>query len=146
MIIIDLTRGAVTVIDDGNAHLKEKKWYQNNTGYAAREENNRTVLMHRLIMEAKPGQEVDHINGDKLDNRKSNLRFVTRRQNLQNRTWPMKGVSKKSDNTRGPRRWVARITVDGKLKFLGDFYTPEEAENAYREAARFYFGEYARCA
>lgn len=98
--------------------------------------------MHRVILQAQSGQEVDHINGDKLDNRRSNLRFVTRSQNLQNRTWKLKGVSKKSGKTRGLKRYTARITVDKKTKWLGDYFTPEEAEKAYMKASEQLFGEY----
>jgi len=150
MKVIQLTRNKQTKVDDEDfEYLNRWKWYCNNTGYAGREHymgshKRKTILMHRLILQAQTGQEVDHINGDKLDNRKSNLRFVTRTQNLQNRAWRLKGVSRKSEKTRGPRRWVARINVDGKTKFLGDFYTPEEAEQAYLNAAKEHFGEYAR--
>lgn len=148
--VIQLTKNQVTKVDDGDyEYLNQWKWYCNNTGYAGREHymgdyKRKTLLMHRIILQAQPGQEVDHVNGDKLDNRRSNLRFVTRTQNLQNRAWQFKGVSKKSDKTRGQKRWVARINFEGKTKFLGDFFTPEEAEQAYLEATKKYFGEYAR--
>lgn len=148
--VIQLTRNQKAKVDDEDfAYLNQWKWYCNNTGYAGREHymgdyKRKTLLMHRVILQAQQGQEVDHINGDRLDNRKSNLRFVTRTQNLQNRSWKMKGVSKKSNKTRGQKRWVARINIDGKTKFLGDYFTPEEAERAYLNAVKEHFGEYGQ--
>lgn len=150
MKLLKLTRGKYAKVDDVDyTFLSQWKWYCNNTGYAGREEylgnyKRRTVLMHRLILGAKPGQEVDHINGDTLDNTRGNLRFVTRTQNLQNRYWKMKGVSKKSKNTRGVKRYVARINVDKKTVYLGDYFTPDEAHKAYLLAAQKYFGQYSR--
>lgn len=150
MKVIQLTKNQKCKVDDEDfSYLNQWKWYCNNTGYAGREHymgnySRRTLLMHRVILQAQPGQEVDHINGDRLDNQKSNLRFVTRSQNLQNRAWPLKGVSQKSKKTRGKKRWVARISVGGKTKFLGNFYTSKEAEDAYQAANSKYFGDYSR--
>lgn len=90
--------------------------------------------------------EVDHRNGDGLNNRRENLRRVSRTQNNANArlrkdsTSGFKGVSwQKRDRT-----WYARIVVSGQRRFLGCFRTAEEAARAYDAAARELFGEFAR--
>jgi hypothetical protein len=85
-----------------------------------------------------PSNVIDHINGDRTDNRLSNLRVVTTAGNSQNHHSAradslsgLKGVSRKKDG-----RWFARITVDGNRLFLGHFDTAEQAHSAYVEAKR----------
>jgi len=91
---------------------------------------------------------VDHINGDRADNRWANLRLATYSQNLANQkikaanTSGFKGVSR----IRASGRWLASIKVHGKSYNLGSFRTPEEAHQAYCRAAEKAFGEYARAA
>lgn len=105
---------------------------------------NKRILLHRLIMNAKQGQYIDHINGDRADNRKCNLRFASLAQNQFNRklgkdnTSGFKGVS-----MRGPNRWEAGIKKNRKTTYLGIFKTPEEAHLAYVKAAHEMFGEFA---
>jgi len=104
------------------------------------------ILMHRLIVGAKPDQDFDHRDGNGLNNRRCNLRPATVSQNLGN----MRRV--RSDNTSGFKgvtfsrqrnRWHARIQVDGKRMHLGFFSTKESAAKAYDEAAKRLFGEFA---
>lgn len=95
--------------------------------------------MHRMVMGCKRGdkKEVDHINLDTLDNRKQNLRFVTRSQNQLNRDKlprnksGFKGVIAKVDRSGRPR-FVSNIRIHGKLWVLGTFDTAEQASEAYK--------------
>lgn len=102
--------------------------------------------MHREIMVAPSGQYVDHVNGNKLDNRRENLRMCSNSQNMANRRAPrvnrsgFKGVHFfKRDGT-----WRAAITQDYKTKHIGYYATPEEAARAYDIKARELFGEFAQ--
>lgn len=105
-----------------------------------------TVGMHRVIMDAKKGQIVDHIDGRGLNNTRNNLRIVTASQNAINR----KIRSDNSSNVVGvsldkkKAKWIARITVDGKKIKLGEFKTLEEAVEVRKKAEKEHFGEYYR--
>jgi hypothetical protein len=101
MIEILLTQGQVALIDDEDYNLVSNyNWYANKDGrtfYAAtkiRQKGKRTTIsMHRIIMGAKIGQQIDHTNGNGCDNRKENLRFCTNSQNQQNRHNQLRGTS-----------------------------------------------------
>lgn len=103
-------------------------------------------FMHRVIINAPTGMDVDHINGDGLDNRKINLRLVTDSENQQNR-------HRLSLNTSGFRgvtwhkqacKWQAGIKRNGKSYHLGLYTSPEDAARAYDEGARRIYGRGAR--
>lgn len=103
-----------------------------------------TIYMHRLVLRAKQGSYVDHIDHNGLNNKKSNLRECTNSQNMANSRWPVgksgyRGVCfYKPEGT-----WRARISVNGKEKTLGYRRTPEEAARLYDIAAREQFGDFA---
>lgn len=105
-----------------------------------------TIYLHRVLMDAPRGKIVDHIDGNSLNNRRSNLRLATVSENAMNRgrtkrnRTGYKGVS----FHRGNGRWRARIQREGKEHTLGYFDTPEEAFAAYRGAAKILHGEFAR--
>lgn len=99
------------------------------------------IRLHRLIADPPEGFYVDHINHNTLDNRKSNLRVVTNKENMQNR----RGAQRNSrsgirgiqwDNLR--QKWRARITLNGKGIHIGVFEDLEEAKKAVSEARRKY--------
>jgi hypothetical protein len=101
--------------------------------------------MHRAVMNAPVGLWVDHINGNRLDNRKENLRLVTPEQNNWNhpgfasrRASKYKGVKKYGKN-----RWEVNINHRGIAHRFGPFTRETDAARAYNEAARSFFGEYA---
>lgn len=109
-------------------------------------EKKTTIRMHCLILPNPPeGHEIDHINRDGLDNRRSNLRFVTRGQNLCNRRPNMngssrfKGVHWESDRS----RWIATVTVNGRRRKIGRFTDEIEAAHAADSAAIEHYGEHA---
>ena len=103
------------------------------------------LSMHRVILGLTDTGLVDHINGDGLDNRKSNLRIATTQENAFNQksnrgSSKFKGVSFRKDNN----LWRAYVTKDGKRTYLGDHATEIDAAMAYNKAASQLFGEYAR--
>ena len=141
---IELTKGRKCLVDTEDYEvLAGYKWCVTGTGYV----HNRTLgRIHRAIMRAPKGVLVDHINGDKLDNRRSNLRFATKSQNNMN-TKVSRGVSKFKGvfwvKRKNGGMWKARLTVDGKGVYLGSYKTDVEAAKAYNDAACKYFGEFS---
>ena len=102
-----------------------------------------SIILHREIMAAGPGQIVDHINRDPLDCRKCNMRFVNRSQSQWNRG-PEKDTGFKGVNFRPARgTWVTRIMKDGKRIYVGSYKDEKSAAIAYNKAAILHYGEYA---
>lgn len=152
---IPLTQGLHALVDDEDLErVSRYRWravkpYR--IFYAKRDiqqDGQRTAeYLHRLVMEARPDQAIDHINSDGLDNRRSNLRFATQSQNNMNsrkskkvKTSQFKGVHwYKRD-----RKWVAKIMKNEKTIYLGCFTSEQKAALAYDQAAQELFGEFAR--
>lgn len=155
---IVLTKGYVAIVDDDDfAALSANKWTAVVTGkktkrvYAYRRtgwDNTKrrytgVVYMHRVIVATPDGFDVDHINGDTLDNRRSNLRTATRSQNLANNRRAIgvtgyRGVSPTSSHETLPYK------VQFRGKRIGTFHDKIEAAKAYDAAAIKEFGEFAK--
>lgn len=151
---IALSRDKVALVDDEDydrvlpyrwaAYRSPVKHYE--TWYAV---NVDVGTMHRFILEPQDAQDVDHRDGDGLNNTRENLRVCTHQQNLWNKRKPYRNGRATShykgvyyDKVRG--QWRAQIRVDGKTKKLGRHETEEAAARAYDAAAAYYFGEFAR--
>lgn len=120
-------------IDDLDRHLLVgRSWHITSTGYVAARIDNKITLLHRLITGAAPGFVVDHINGNPIDNRRSNLRVVSFRENQQN----LRLSAQNSSGFRGVTfdkarsKWVAQAKMNGKRVFIGRFGSIEEAAEA----------------
>lgn len=146
---IPLTRGLEAVVDAADYEaLSAFKWYAHDTGrglYAARRErpSNVFVYMHRQITDAPAGLQVDHANGDRLDNRRANLRPCSSAQNSYNIAPKPGTASGFKGVTQHRAKWAARIWADGVLHRVGRFDTAEEAAKSYDSAAARLHGAFA---
>lgn len=148
---IPLTQGKFAVVDDADyERVSAHNWFflPSANGYAARfdkrDGRRHLVLLHRFLMEPAEGVQVDHIDRDGLNCQRSNMRLCTHQENMRNRgTWGRsrcKGVWFASDR----QKWRAEIWLGGrKRKSLGTFDREADAAEAYDQAARELFGEFA---
>ena len=143
---IKLSRGKYTIVDDEDFEwLNRWKWSYNSLGYARMGQNYKTILMHRLIMNTPHGMETDHINGNGLDNRRSNLRICTRSQNKMNTCLSSKNTSgyKGVCWNKNSKKWRAEIEYKKSI-CLGYFDNKIDAAKAYNQKAKELFGEFAK--
>lgn len=145
------------LIDDEDFELVSSyKWHldkhykrDSDIFYASTIKKRSSLRMHTLIMSPSKGFEVDHKNTNTLDNRRENLRLVTRQQNIWNRSIQrnnkcgFKGVYK-DNHCRGFKKYRARITCNGKTKMSSRVMTPQEAALIYNNWATELFGEFAK--
>ena len=153
---IELTQGKFAIVDNEDFEwLNQWKWHYNNSdGYAYRtkvfrringKQPKEHISIHRLINKTPKGMETDHINHNRLDNRKNNLRTVNRVQNCMNTSIRkdnksgFKGVSFSKDR----QKWMACIKFDNKVHNLGRFITKEEAALAYNQMAKIVYSKFA---
>lgn len=151
MKVIPLTQGKEVIVDDEDyEYLNQWKWFFKK-GYPARnitisKNKRKTIFLYNILLNPEPGYIIDHIDGNPLNNLKSNLRLTTKSQNNQNRTKSKfksskyKGVSwyKKLN------KWRAFISVNYKFKHIGLFESEVDAAKAYNTAALTYFKDYAK--
>lgn len=133
-----------TCDDDKYELLCQWTWFLDKDGYAVRFTTSKgkrlTMGMHRMLVK---GEEVDHIDGDKLNNRLSNLRALTHQQNIYNNRAHRDGSSIYKGVSRRGNRWRAQITKNGQKIMLGNFPEERYAAYAYDIAARDLFGQHA---
>lgn len=149
---LPLTQGQFAIIDEQDApRVAKHKWFARKERiiwYAYTNvviKGHRTVItLHRFLLDFPSGLTVDHINGNGLDCRRSNLRVCTNTENVRN-------MKRRKDNASGFKgvnlhkgRWRAYITIDGHQKSLGYYDSPADAARAYDSAALIHFGQFAR--
>lgn len=144
-VTIETGKGDILVDEADHAMLSEFSWCVNKKGYAiAWDKRTRKVIrMHRFILGAQLGILVDHINFNKLDNTRANLRLCTAQENSMNRKPLNKTKYKGVTWKKATKRWCASIKRSGHQKHLGYFATEEEARLAYNKAAKELHGEFA---
>jgi len=143
---IALSRGRFVWVDEQDfAIVSKHSWhcYTNNRVNYARSGK---IRMHRLILRPPDGMVIDHIDGDGLNNRRSNLRICTPAENSANRSIAskhgFKGVSFKAQRKRNP--WQAALKFRGQRVSLGSYPTKEDAARAYDKGALAAWGDFAR--
>jgi len=150
---IPLTQGQNAIVDaEDYDRVRRHKWCLSRTGhqlYAQRRYRGKTLRMHQFIMNPPKGMVVDHIDGNGLNNRRSNLRICTQRQN----TWNHKYTKPEHASSQyvgvyryknRPEEWYARVQCNGDITDLGPFDSEIEAVRARDRTAIELFGEYAR--
>lgn len=142
---ISRNRYFAIVDEEDFKEISKFKWQYTN-GYAKRIVGKRgsttNIWMHRVITKIPNGLDVDHINFNKLDNRKGNLRICTRAQNVSHSRKQLgksgiRGVRKMG------KKWQSRLKYDGKMRVLGTFITKEEAAICYNKEALKLYGIFA---
>jgi hypothetical protein len=140
---IKLTQNRITIVDDEDyEHLSQWSWCVSSNGYvhrAERKDGKKTAIkLHSYLMSTPKGMDTDHINRNKLDNRKVNLRIVTRSKNMFNRPEPNNNSSGKKGVTwsKPARKWQAQIMISYKNNYLGIYNRLKDAVNAREEAEK----------
>lgn len=141
--------GDSTLLDEEDEkRFSRYTWMKNSNGYVIRQIGKKVKFLHREILDCPEKYQVDHINGNPLDNRKINLRICSKIENSWNRKLNKnsktgyKGVHFKKNN-RGTKKYLARISYFGERIHLGYFYSAEDAANAYNKKAVELYGEFA---
>lgn len=152
-VCVPLTKGYHALVDaeDFDSLVSNYYWSAAPSGYAYRNtfinEVKENYYLHKEVMRAPKAQMVDHINGVRWDNRKSNLRYCTHAENIRNskaKRGTYKGVYFVNRKTNLKKRWFAQIKMESKVYNIGYFLTDEEAALAYNEAAIKLHGAFAR--
>jgi len=145
---IPLTQGKFAVVSvEDYERLSQYNWCISRSGrrlYACRNENGRHIAMHRFLMNPPKGMVVDHIDGDGLNNRRSNLRVCTQQQNLWNtrptgKSSKYKGVSRDKQK----KKWVVYVRCNDENLYCGRFDDEVEAARVYDREAFARFGAFA---
>ncbi|WP_080414638.1 HNH endonuclease [Burkholderia ubonensis] len=153
---IRLTNGDIALVDDHDFEsLSKYTWQLSQKGYARRQWTEKNtgkkmqIFMHRQILGLTPSDGIftDHIDGNRLNNQRSNIRTCTLTENNRNRrvgknsSTGLKGVFRRT-RAKGDR-FIASITFNNRIIYLGTFDTPEDAHKSYCAAAKRLYGEFA---
>jgi hypothetical protein len=147
---IMLSRGKVALVDEEDFdYINQWKWHYSDAGYAVRHpigQNRKLLYMHREIINTPANMETDHINNNRLDNRRINLRICTHSENMHNGKIPIANTSgyKGVRMPKNSKKWEVRIKVNGKGIYLGVFKDVIEAAHVYDNAANVYHGKFAK--
>lgn len=147
--LIPLTQGKFALVDAADESLNRYQWYYHNAGYAARDGvidgRRKIILMHRVVAGTPSGFRTDHKNGDRLDNRRANLRVCNSSENATN-------SKHRTNNKSGFKgvvfhkvamKFMASIMINKRSLYLGLFESAESAHAAYCAAALLYHGKFA---
>lgn len=152
---IPLSKGHFALVDEADYPLVSRfKWSYDKNGYVVRRmpvapKRYKKISLHRWLLNAQPGQIVDHADGNPLNNTRTNLRLCNGSQNSVNRRRQPSRVGRSASRYRGARKelnsknWGAMITCKGKRIYLGSYPTEEDAAKAYDAKAIELFGEFA---
>lgn len=144
--LLPTAQGIFILVDDQDFDRAiQHGWSLDPRGYAHAKIEQETVLLHRWLVGAQKGEEVDHKNHNTLDCRRENLRRCTKSQNMANMKTPRSNTTGFKGVTYDKRvnRYTARIKVNQKHLHLGSFLTAEDAGIVYNHAAKQHFGEFA---
>ena len=144
----------ILVDDEDYEELNAHTWNISKNGYVRRsvwkDGKNTGEAMHRRIMSAPKGMDVDHIDQNRLNNQKANLRLATRSQNMANLRLKKKSTAHSKykgvslmQNAKLKRPWIAYIKIDYKNIYIGYFDTEEDAAYAYDQFAIQLFDDYS---
>lgn len=127
-------------------YLKSYTWFQTHQGYVRSDSGPGYRLFHLSVVDKPEGMDVDHINGNPLDNRKVNLRVCTHQENCMNQQRCIKNTSGISGVTwyAAKEKWRAQIVVEGLHIHLGYFDNLDDAAKCRRSAEVRYFGSFAK--
>lgn len=146
-----LHNGGVSLVDDEDLPLLLRWRWISLGGYAVRQQRTERggstlIYLHRQLLVAGPGEVVDHINNDRLDNRRSNLRLCSQRENAANRrsTREQVGAYRGVHFEARSGRFRAQIKIGGRNRYLGTFDSAETAARVYDSAAAAAWGRFAR--
>lgn len=138
------------IMDQADRVLAESfNWSYATSGYAVTRAANQLLYCHRAVAQAPEGVQVDHVNGDTLDNRRRNLRWATASQQMANaaKKATVKGrpvTSKFKGVARNGRGWMTLCGPAGTVRYCGTYSTEEEAAEVYNRRAVELWGQYAR--
>ena len=150
---VQLNHGKLGIVDDADRDLiSQYHWtaVPNHHGnwYMARwisvDGKRKILFFHRLLLNAKAGSQVDHIDGNGLNNCRNNLRLCTHADNCRNSKLRKSNTSGYKGVHKSRAKWVAQIAVDGKAHHLGSYVDILDAARSYDHAARIIYGEFAK--